>query len=405
MGALPLNPWAVNFTDITVSHPSLLSSLKNANKTPSLTWGYTAGMVNHNPPIFGSLTIGGFDQSRFTRNDLNFSMATDISRDLVVAVQSVTSDKTSSPLLQSPIFAFINSLVPYIWLPLDACQAFEKAFNLTWDDTSSLYLVDGNLHQQLLSQNPTVTFKIGMDTTGNSVSIDMPYGSFDLNASAPLVANSSRYFPLKRADNSTQYTLGRAFLQNAYVIANYEYFNFSVSQALYPSTTVSQNIIMLPGKGSINDSNDKKSGLGLGAIIGIAVGGGLLAILAIAATWWFCIRKKPKPYNAVPVNDQWGKYELDAAGRPIPEADGNPMRNTPELADNAKVHEAPESHHVFELATNESAAELETPPTSHYNSAASTPAHMYAHPYPRPSGLQQHSQQATSQSESSWRST
>jgi hypothetical protein len=392
MGTWPLNPWAFNFTSLTTSHPSLLTSLKNSSQIPSLSWGYTAGMFNNNPSIFGSLTIGGYDSSRFVQNDVAFTMGADISRDLLVAIQSVTSTASTSPLLSSPIFALIDSLVPHIWLPLDACQAFEKAFNLTWDDTSSLYLVDGDLHQQLLQANPTVTFKIGPATSGDSVSIDMPYGSFDLNASAPLLTNSSRYFPLRRAQNASTYTLGRAFLQNAYVIANYENYTFSVSQALYPSTSVPQNIVSIPGKAGPNSGS---TGLSTGAIAGIAVGGALVAICAIIAIWWFCFKKKEKSdsYHAVqPVeSDPWGKVELDAAGRAIHEAGGHEFNNAQELENTSgKPQELGQYYDLVELPVNEIAAsEVHTPASTADNTPSSTPAQAPRYPPPQ----QYHQQQ------------
>jgi len=43
----------------------------------------------------------------------------------------------------------------------------------------------------------------------------LPYAAFDLVADYPLVIDSSRYFPLMRAANESQYTLGRTFLQEA----------------------------------------------------------------------------------------------------------------------------------------------------------------------------------------------
>jgi hypothetical protein len=397
MGAWPLNPWAINFTSLSTSHPSLLTSLKNSSKIPSLSWGYTAGMFNNNPSIFGSLTLGGYDTSRFVQNSVNFSMGADISRDLLVAIQSVTSTTTTTPLLSNPIFALIDSLVPHIWLPLDACQAFEKAFNLTWDDSSSLYLVDGDLHQQLLEKNPTVTFKIGPAVSGDSVSIEMPYGSFDLNASAPFITNSSRYFPLRRAQNESTYTLGRAFLQNAYVIANYENYTFSVSQALYPSTTVQQNIVSIPGKGGPKSGS---TGLSIGVIVGIAVAGAVVVICAIIAIWWCCFKKKakPDPYYAVqPVeSDPWGKTELDATGLTVHEAGGQEYNNRQELEDSAgKPHELGHYYDLVELPVNEIAAsEVHTPASSAYNTPSSTPANgPRYHPPPQQHQYQQSQQQ------------
>jgi hypothetical protein len=99
---------------------------------------------------------------------------------------------------------------------------------LTWDNSTELYLVNGSLHDTLMLQNATLAFIIG-NLKGSSVNITFPYGAFDLTASPPLVTNTSRYFPFKRAADSTQWTLGRTFFQEAYVTADYERGNFSVS--------------------------------------------------------------------------------------------------------------------------------------------------------------------------------
>jgi hypothetical protein len=147
-------------------------------------------------------------------------MSPDVSRDLVVGVQSISMANSSHPqtslLPSGGIFAFIDSTLPYIWLPLDACQAFESAFGLTWNQTSEMYLVNNNLHAKLLASNANVTFTLGVGKNGGeTVDIVLPYAGFDLTAAPPLVKNTTSYFPLKRAANDTQYTLGRAFLQEA----------------------------------------------------------------------------------------------------------------------------------------------------------------------------------------------
>ena len=184
-------------------------------------------LCEHNLPkvtglkgVLGSLTLGGYDSARYTPNDISFDFAPDNSRDLVVGIQSITSteqDGTENNLLPSGgINAYIDSTVPYIYLPIDACQAFESAFGLTYDNTSELYLVSGSLHQKLQAQNASVTFTLGNTaTSGRTTNITLPYASFDLTATWPLVQNGSLYFPLQRADNQTQYTLGRTFLQEA----------------------------------------------------------------------------------------------------------------------------------------------------------------------------------------------
>jgi hypothetical protein len=149
---------------------------------------------------------------------MSFAFAPDISRDLTVGLQGISASflGTNHELLSEGIFTFIDSTVPSIWLPLAACQQFEKVFNLTWDETTELYLVNDTLHTSLLNSNASFTFSLGNSTKGGEIlNITLPYASFDLSVSYPIVANTTRYFPIMRAANDTQYTLGRAFLQEA----------------------------------------------------------------------------------------------------------------------------------------------------------------------------------------------
>ena len=169
--------------------------------------------------VLGSLTLGGYDVSRFTPNPVSFKFAPDNSRELVIGVQSITSvsqNGATHNLLPSGILAYVDSTVSQIWLPLEACQAFETAFGLTYNETSKLYPVNDTLHQALTVQNASISFVLGnTQSGGETVNITLPYLSFDLQATWPAVDNDVRYFPLKRADNETQYTLGRTFLQEA----------------------------------------------------------------------------------------------------------------------------------------------------------------------------------------------
>lgn len=163
--------------------------------------------------------MGGYDRSRFIPNSLSFSFAPDISRDLVVGLQAITStdgDGRNTSLLPSGILTFVDSTIPYIYLPAEACSAFEEEFGLTWDSRSELYLVNDSLHDSLVARKLSFTFQLGNSPSGGpTVAITLPYDSFALTAGQPLVTDTQRYFPLKRATNDTQYTLGRTFLQEA----------------------------------------------------------------------------------------------------------------------------------------------------------------------------------------------
>lgn len=169
--------------------------------------------------MYGQLIFSGYDTSRFTENSVSFTMADDVTRDLVVALQSISySGSSSSTLLSESIDIFIDSTDPNIWLPDDACDAFEKAFGLTLDTASGLYLINDTQHNTLLDSDAEVTFRISdVQEGGDTVRITLPYAAFDRTAEYPLVENTSYYFPLKRANSSTQYTLGRTFLQEACV--------------------------------------------------------------------------------------------------------------------------------------------------------------------------------------------
>ena len=76
------------------------------------------------------------------------------------------------------------------------------------------------------------------------MNISLPYAAFDLQASSPIFPNGTNYFPLRRASNPSQYALGRAFFQEAYLFIDYEQSNFSISQGLFPAKT-NANIITI----------------------------------------------------------------------------------------------------------------------------------------------------------------
>ena len=169
--------------------------------------------------MYGQLIFSGYDTSRFEENSVSFSMADDLTRDLVVILQSVSySGSTAATLLSDPIQIFIDSTDANLWLPESVCDAFEEAFELTPPDADSdgLYIINETHHNALLDADAEVSFRLSdVAGGGETVKIVLPYAAFDLTAEYPLVDNTSYYFPLRRAANETQYTLGRVFLQEA----------------------------------------------------------------------------------------------------------------------------------------------------------------------------------------------
>ncbi|KAI1266371.1 acid protease [Xylariaceae sp. FL1019] len=306
LGMFGLNNQPVNFSTLgNYSAPSFITTLKNQGQIPSLSWSYTAGAKYRLKQVYGQLIFSGYDTSRFTENSASFTMADDYTRDLVVSLQSISySGSTTSVLLSDSIDIFIDSTDPNLWLPDDVCDAFEQAFGLTIDDTSGLYLVNDTHHATLQNTNAQVSFRLSDVTSGgSSVTITLPYDAFDLQAEAPLVNDTSYYFPLKRAANSTQYTLGRTFLQEAYLSADYERGVFNVSACTWQEGAES-TIVTIPandgsdssdssGSSGSDSSHKSSSGLGGGAIAGIVIGS-IAGALLIGAIILICLRRQRK---------------------------------------------------------------------------------------------------------------
>ncbi|KAF2814039.1 acid protease [Mytilinidion resinicola] len=302
LGIFGLGPKPSNFSNFDYPQPSYMRSLKDQNKIPSLSYGYTAGASYRIPQLPGSLTFGGYDTSRFDANPISFPFGTDDSKVLSIGIQGITATNTlqgTVSLMSTEILSLVDSTVPQIWLPRTVCDDFENAFGLQYDNKTDLYLVNDTIHTQLQKLNPQISFVLG--NTGNpadTVSISLPYGAFDLQAKSPIYANTTNYFPLRRAANDTQYTLGRAFLQEAYVIADYGHSNFSVHQAHFESHMPPQTIVAIlpPGGLTHNTTNgtstpQNSKSLPVGAVAGISVGAAAILLLVAAALVYFFRRR------------------------------------------------------------------------------------------------------------------
>ncbi|KAK5011811.1 hypothetical protein LTR28_000012 [Elasticomyces elasticus] len=256
LGLLGLGTTYTNFSTYNQPLPSLVWTLKNQSRIPSLSYGYTAGASYRYP---GSLTLGGYDKSRFEPSNVDFTFPVDTAQNLTVGIQSITTNNTlNRGGLTEDITSFtsgtpghlslIDSKVPHIWLPRDVCDRIEQAFRLTYNPRSDLYVVNNTIHTQLVQLNPALTFRLGSDVSGgNSTTIVLPYSAFDLVLAAGFpYSNATHYFPIRRAANASQHTIGRAFLQEAYLVVDYERSTFSVNQAAMPSPLPQHQIIAIP---------------------------------------------------------------------------------------------------------------------------------------------------------------
>ncbi|KAL9619829.1 MAG: hypothetical protein Q9160_005569 [Pyrenula sp. 1 TL-2023] len=297
--------------------------------------------------VFGSLTLGGYDASRFVQHNTTFNLAEDPSRDLVVGLQgiavkglSTSTSSTSIDLLSQPILTFIDAGESHIWLPASACDMFSATFGLEYDSATDLYFVNDTAHDALLRANATLTFTVtdGISSTSTSkdaVTIELPYAAFDLKVTAdyPGINTATYYFPIRRAANETQYTLGRTFLQQAYIIADYERSRFSLHPCRFSESAETDIRSILPQSNGSTTTSDKDDNSGhslMPGVIAAIVIGSLTGVFLIAIVAFALGRRRGEDRRSwrVRILERFG-IQSGKPGPPIrdyklPEGEGHP---------------------------------------------------------------------------------
>lgn len=189
LGSFGLGPKPANFS---AAMPSFMANLASQKLIPSLSFGYTAGAkYNTSSSSFGSLTLGGCDKARHIANDVTFDFDANDSRSLTVGLQTITATNTLNgtvSIISPPgIYALMDSGVPELWLPTEACDIIAEAFGVVYDITSQHCLVNDATHTKMDQLNPAIQFNIGPlaniwnnktgENLGSSVAINITLGS------------------------------------------------------------------------------------------------------------------------------------------------------------------------------------------------------------------------------------
>ncbi|KAK4508215.1 hypothetical protein PRZ48_001953 [Zasmidium cellare] len=295
-----------------------------------------------------SLVLGGYDASRFTASNVSFQLGGAHNLSLQIAISSVLGMNTlngTRALLESvePTTFTIDSNVADLWLPQASCDLFADAFGLIYDSTTDLYLINDTSHSQLTTQDPSVTFTIsGVTNLTSTTNVVMPYSAFDLNASIPIYNTSTRYFPIRAASNASQYVLGRAFLQEAYIFVNWETQSFTVGQARHQNGTAEIVPILPP---TTNTASSSASGLSSGAIAGIAVACGVVVVGALTAFLLMRRRRRQRARRTDDMQTDGKQADEDSSAGQLAEPMSSPVY---ELQEGQVKHELPASS-VVEL--------------------------------------------------------
>nr|POE87308.1 candidapepsin-8 [Quercus suber] len=341
LGSLGLGNDISSYAVLSSGVPGIVSALKDSVESASASYGYTAGAA------YSTLTFGGYDGAKLS-NPISIPMQDALS----INLQSlVVSNSLTGPIAfpgdTTNLSLTIDSTTSQMWLPRAMCDRMEEVLGLFYDNQTGLYLLNNTMHDQLVSLAPEFTFTVAANaTTSTTTNIVLPWGAFDLEIGVPFYNSTEviNYFPLRRAEDESQYVLGRVFLQEAYLVVDYERGNFSIGQVVH---NVQESIV--PISPMIASHGDSLSG---GAIAGIVVGviAGV-AILLIGV--WFVWRRKFGKGRGPDIAELAGESKT---GGELMSADVHELPQDQsakyQLMSN-EVHELPQEQAKYQLMSNE----------------------------------------------------
>lgn len=322
IGQLGLSPSPLKFSD-SINSPSLLSGLKDGGHIPSLSYGFHVGASYRYTKVPASLILGGYDRSHSSSSALTVPLNSDHNRALTVGLQSiVVTDSLNGTLAllstEQALFP-IDSSVPELWLPRSVCDRFADAFGLQYDEASERYALTDTTRDELRQLSPKLTITIGNSATaGNTTLIQFPYSAFDLQASFPIFENATNYFPIRRADNESQYRLGRAFLQEVYLSVDHERNVFNLSQMNFSSPMPKSDIVTIHPNDEESDqigASQSRRSLSGGEVAGIVIG--CIVILSLLAIVGYRLMKRRNQKNPMPTVEDNQEASAEEKSSPL----------------------------------------------------------------------------------------
>jgi hypothetical protein len=336
----------LNTTGVNNTQGIQLATAKQNSLIKSLSYGLQIGSPSLE--IEPSLVLGGYDRSLcltkpITTKERTFQL-TNVSVGasgsgwafLVNSTAGETNATGSQVGLMEqnaslPVLA--NPGVPYIHLPRATCDAIAKYLPVTYDEALGLYLWntenDTRRYEEITTTYSYLSFSLRDETSQENQEIYVPFSLLDLELDSPIVPTKKRYFPCRpyTPEGGEPHHLGRAFLQAALLVQNWETNTTWLSQAPGPNNTVPSRPVIIEEtdttiaempnapvwlatwNGTLKDSTwsqsnhtsgsdgssgsptDSESSLSAGAIAGIAIGA-VAGLAIIAAAIFFYTRRR-----------------------------------------------------------------------------------------------------------------
>jgi hypothetical protein len=252
----------------------------------------------------------------------------------------------------------VNSLAPYLHLPRSTCDAIAKQLPVTFQPKYGLYFwnIEDPQYARITSSPSVLAFTFtATESTSTTLTINVPFRLLNLTLDEPLINKPTTYFPCKAEErDGANFILGRAFLQAAFVGANFDGYNgpgaWWLAQAPGPNIPTQSRVISIAKSDisitastsdwettwntvwtplSANDSTPstatanpnsqgtagvennksmktKSSGLSTGAKAGIGIGAVVAVGALLAAVLFFLRRKRRADSNLQPPQYQDG---------------------------------------------------------------------------------------------------
>jgi hypothetical protein len=273
-----------------------------------------------------SLTWGGYDLARFVDHQETFALGSSdmVPRVLVRGIEINTGEDQEQPShwnssittlsdWDRSFTAIIDTTTPFLWLPNDVCDKFANALNLTYNDTFDLYTLDNEQYGQLTDLDGfsfvfTLSGSDNQDNFGDPldtpgvVNITLPARAFVDLLQYPFMDEAIEYgdpavpyFSLRRSGSNNTLVIGRSFLQESYLVTQYDLALFSIHQAKFPENPeVDVNIqaIEQPENSPYPPPTlTRNRGLSKGQMAGVVVGAvGIVAIIFFG--FWYLRQKR-----------------------------------------------------------------------------------------------------------------
>lgn len=132
----------------------------------------------------------------------------------------------------SGLQVLVDGCSPYLTLPASTCESIAAHLLIYLYEDLGLYLwnTSSDKYRRVVSSASALSFSFIADSNTDPVKIRVPFMHLNLTLEAPLSDVPKAYFPCY-ANGAGQYTLGRAFLQDAFIGANWKVGKWWMAQA------------------------------------------------------------------------------------------------------------------------------------------------------------------------------